>query len=398
MRGLEAAARQVFDKHLLADSRRPLAVGLSGGGDSLALTLLADAWARDIGRELVILTVDHGLQPQSAAWTAACADVAGRLDRPFRALAWEGEKPSTGLPAAARRARHRLLAEAAREAGARVILLGHTADDLAEAAVMRAGGSTTPDPRPWSPSPGWPDGRGLFLLRPLLGARRRELRDWLQDAGKTWIEDPANADPRYARSRARLAGPDTTGPIAPEAPLSLADLATECAGVISIPRGALAAGAPRDVRRFVGLAAVCCGGGERLPASARVDRAAQALAGSTPFVATLAGARIEASDGSVRIFREAGEAGRGGLTPLTPPGVWDGRFEIASGPVVRRLSGLALHLSPSDKKRLREIPPSARGSLPAIVDAQGGVRLGPLESLVGDRFRAAAGLVQREPA
>jgi tRNA(Ile)-lysidine synthase len=71
-----------------------------------------------------------------------------------------------------------------------VILMGHTADDRLEARAMRADGSTTPDPRAWSPSPAWPEGRGIFLLRPLLGLRRGEIRGW-RDGGESWSEAPA---------------------------------------------------------------------------------------------------------------------------------------------------------------------------------------------------------------
>src|SRR5213079_1546584 len=127
------------------------------------------------------------------------------LGHPFRALGWSGDKPTTGLPAAARAARHALLADAAREAGARAILMGHTADDILEARLMRAEGSTTPDPREWTPSPAWPQGRGVFLLRPLLDLRRADLRRWLSARGETWIDDPANEDASYARPRARQA-------------------------------------------------------------------------------------------------------------------------------------------------------------------------------------------------
>ena len=161
--------RAILDRRLRPESRRPVAVAFSGGGDSLALLLAAAEWSGAAGRDLLVLTVDHQLQPDSAAWTRACATTAARLGVTFRALSWTGEKPATGLAAAARTARHGLLADAARAAGARVVLMGHTADDILEARLMRARGSTTPEPREWSPSPAWPEGRGVFLLRPLLG-------------------------------------------------------------------------------------------------------------------------------------------------------------------------------------------------------------------------------------
>ncbi|HQN50642.1 MAG TPA: tRNA lysidine(34) synthetase TilS, partial [Phenylobacterium sp.] len=191
MRGLKEAVHARLDARLNPDSRAPLAVALSGGSDSLALTMMAAAWAERHHRRLLVLTVDHGLRPESAGWTALCAGHARRLGADFQALCWRGDKPLTGLPAAARAARHALLADAARQAGASVILMGHTADDLAESAAMRAAGATTPDAREWSPSPVWPQGRGVFLLRPLLDQGRAVLRAWLAAQGETWIEDPA---------------------------------------------------------------------------------------------------------------------------------------------------------------------------------------------------------------
>jgi len=401
VQGLEAATRQVLDDRLLRDSRRPVAVALSGGGDSLALTLIADAWARDAGRELVILTVDHRLQMESAGWTGACAATAQRLGRRFEALAWDGDKPDAGLPAAARAARHRRLADAARATGARVILMGHTADDVLEAHAMRGAGSTTPDPREWSPSPIWPEGRGLFLLRPLLDVSRADLRAWLTERGETWIDDPANTDPRFARARARARLGGTTPAARSEAePLRLAAHAREHASIIAIGRYHLQAASLEDARRLVALSAVCAGGGERIPAGARTSRVAEALRGDGPVIATLAGARLEADGVEVRIFREAGEAARGGLASVQPPAAWDGRFEFAAGGEVRRLAGLWRRLPAAQQAVLRGFSPAARGGLPAIVNEDGAVTCPALTgtpSLVGERLRAAAGLIQREP-
>ena len=367
---------------------------------------MADDWARQAGRSLLILHVDHGLQPQSPAWAAACARLAARLGHRFQALAWTGAKPQAGLPAAARAARHRLLADAARAAGARVVLLGHTADDLRESRVMRAAGSTTPDAREWAPSPAWPEGRGVFLLRPLLGVGRTQLRAWLEARNQTWIDDPANIDLRYARSRARRSPGAVGAAQMARGALALAEQATHDVGIITLARSALRDAAPEDARRFVALASVCAGGGARRPATTRIDRAVEALRGPQPTAFTLAGARLEADDMTIRIFREAGETARGGLASLDlakgSTCVWDGRFEVAAGQeggVVRPLAGIARRVPASEQAILRRLPPATRGSLPGLVIEDRvtcPALTGEALSLIPDRFAAAAGLIDRE--
>lgn len=401
-------ARAVLDRRLRAEGRRPFAVALSGGGDSLALLLIADAWATAAGRPLLVLTVDHGLQPESLAWTKACAATAARLGRRFQALHWTGEKPVTGVSAAARAARHGLLADAARAAGAKVIALGHTADDILEARLMRTHGATTPEPREWAPSPAWPQGRGVFLLRPLLGVRRAEIRDWLTVRGETWIDDPANESHLSARAQARrdiALGAEPPEP-AGEA-VTARDLAMACeadgSGGFRIDRDGLRRAAPGAAARFTSIACLCAAGTDRPPAGPRVLRLAERLAGTDGFTATLAGARIEADDRAVHILREAGEAARGGLAALSlaagETGVWDGRFEIAADrPMeVHAAAGLRSRLSNEDQTTLAALPARARDVMPVTVDAAGRPRLAVATSLTRDRLLAACGAVEREP-
>ena len=379
---MRLGADEVLDRRLLRGGANPVAVAVSGGGDSLALLLIAADWAREAGRRLLVLTVDHRLRPESADWTQACAATADRLGLAFRAVAWTGDKPATGLPAAARAARHALLADAAREAGARVILMGHTADDALEAGLMRAAGSTTPDPREWGPSPAWPQGRGVFLLRPLLTARRAAIRDWLGARGETWIDDPANDDATYARPRARQAAargaaPAEVAPAPSPRVLALACRAEDSAG-LEIDRDAITAAAPDAAARFVSAACLCAAGTDRPPARGKVARLLSQLAAGAPFVATLAGARIEADDRVIRFRREPGEAARGGLAALSlqagETGVWDGRFEITAARAVE----------------VRAWPGKAAPALEADD--------GRVLSLVHDRLLAACGAVEREPA
>ena len=197
MTPFEAALVRRLDPTSLA----PLVVAFSGGGDSTALLHLTLEWAR---RPVIALTVDHGLNPESAHWTAEAGEHARAMGADWRALRWEGVKPGTGVQAKARAARHVLLASAAREAGAKVVLMGHTLDDVLEGDAMRTGDAPGLGRlREWSPSPVWPEGRGVFLLRPMLSVGRQELRDYLRARDAAWLDDPANEDLRYARVRAR---------------------------------------------------------------------------------------------------------------------------------------------------------------------------------------------------
>ena len=394
MRGLEPSVHAVLDRRLAPSAAAPLAIGLSGGGDSRALLFIAAAWAQAHGRRLIVLTVDHRLSPQSAAWTADCAALAARLGLPFEALAWEGDKPTAGLPAAARLARHRLLADAARAHGAGVILLGHTASDLAEAAAMRRAGSTTPSPREWAPSPVWPEGRDLFLLRPMLHLSRVEIRDWLAARGEPWLDDPSNDDLRFARARARASGvaDSDSEPAWPESLAALARAAAvDDAGVIAVSRSALP-------ERFIAVASLCAAGTGRPPRADRLARVAALLGDGSPFVATLAGARIEADAEQVRFMREPGELARRDVAPVAlSPGqsaVWDGRFELTAdrGMSVTPLAGHAAGLPPDQLAGLRSFPAKARAALP--FDGTGLVQG---RCLVRARLLAACGAIEREP-
>jgi tRNA(Ile)-lysidine synthase len=393
-----------------------VALALSGGGDSVALLAVAAGWARDHGRRLLALTVDHGLNPDSAGWTAFAGEAARAAGADWRGLSWRGPKPATGLPAAARAARHNLIAGAAREAGARVVLFAHTADDIAEGELMRREGSTLGHLCDWSPSPAWPEGRGLMLLRPMLDVGRRELRDWLAGQGADWIDDPANEDPKYARSRAR-ASLLPLGEGAPEGrmrvgwrevsrqpPLTVSREDDRFALVRSspLPLGEGGLELDRSVSASI-LAAVlvCAGGGDRPPRRDRLDRVLQRLKARGAFTATLCGARIEAAADQVLVTREPGEFARRPAPPLLlTPGVetvWDGRWAITvaePGWRVVPAAGRLAALSKADRARLNALPPAARGGLPVLIrnDADAPVLAGDAartRSLVEERLALA---------
>ncbi|MEM9739209.1 MAG: tRNA lysidine(34) synthetase TilS [Pseudomonadota bacterium] len=188
----------------VSNPRSPVAIAVSGGGDSIALLHAATDWARWNGVSLTVLTVDHGLRTESALEARFVYDLAGDLGWPCEVLRWENGRPDAHR---ARLGRHQLLATACQSRGIQHLMLGHTHDDQIETFLMRARQGSN-----WfglggmdraSASPAWPGGRGLTLIRPMLQETRTDLRAWLSYNGHRWVDDPTNADLAYERVRMR---------------------------------------------------------------------------------------------------------------------------------------------------------------------------------------------------
>ena len=170
----------------------------SGGQDSLALAAALAFVAPRAGLRAGAVTVDHGLQDGSAERAAEVAlTLRGLGLDPVRVAPVTVSGPG-GPEAAARAARYAALADAAAEAGALAVLLGHTLDDQAETVLL--GLARGSGPRSLA---GMPPRRGLFL-RPLLGLRRSVTAEACAALGLPGWSDPHNADRRYARVRVRL--------------------------------------------------------------------------------------------------------------------------------------------------------------------------------------------------
>ncbi|MCC8984616.1 tRNA lysidine(34) synthetase TilS [Bradyrhizobium acaciae] len=196
-------------KRLFAGLARAPAIVLavSGGPDSVALMWLAARWRRALasGPQLVAVTVDHGLRPEAAREARDVKQLARSLDLPHHTLRWRGPKPGTGVPAAAREARYRLLAQAARRHGATHILTAHTRDDQAETLLMRMlRGSGVAG---LSAMAREIERDGVLLTRPLLDISKAQLIATLKKARIGFADDPTNHDPAFTRPRLRALMP-----------------------------------------------------------------------------------------------------------------------------------------------------------------------------------------------
>ncbi|NVN85178.1 MAG: tRNA lysidine(34) synthetase TilS [Rhodopseudomonas sp.] len=190
---------------LFADWRAAPAIVLavSGGPDSLALMWLAARWRKALkrGPALYAITIDHGLRPESAREAREVKRLAHALDLPHRTLRWRGDKPTTGVPAAARAARYRLLAKSAQAYGASHVMTAHTRDDQAETVLMRLSrGSGIAGLAAMARQS---ERDGVILARPLLDVTKAQLVATLDKAKIAYATDPSNADPRFTRPRLR---------------------------------------------------------------------------------------------------------------------------------------------------------------------------------------------------
>jgi tRNA(Ile)-lysidine synthase len=180
----------------LAGARSRVAIAFSGGLDS---TVLAHAIvrARRQFSHLRLLHVDHGLQAGSAAWARHCARQARRWRVPIEILRASidintGESPE----AAARDARYGLFASVLEDQ--EVLVTAQHQDDQAETLLLQlfrgagvAGLAAMPPIAPFA------DGR---IARPLLGESRAMLSRYAQQHALDWIDDPTNAQTRFARN------------------------------------------------------------------------------------------------------------------------------------------------------------------------------------------------------
>jgi tRNA(Ile)-lysidine synthase len=320
-----------------------VAAAVSGGPDSLALAILADRWAQQRGGNICALSVDHGLRPESAAEIRQLgAWLAARRVR-HEILTWQGEKPRTGIQEAARTARYHLLGEWCRAHGCLHLLTGHHREDQIETHLLRRGARSGPDGLAGMSA--IRELEGCRILRPLLGVPKARLLALLANEAQSFIADPSNRNPAFARTRLRLCAADVdldtmTGDIrrlgrervrrdhARDALLARI-AALHPAGFAALDRAALLSAPPDIAERALSALVFALSGSLYPPRSRAVARLLRVLGGDAHGGHVLGGCRFVAWRGRGLVLRELAAA----AWPIrVDPGVtllWDRRFEIA---------------------------------------------------------------------
>lgn len=406
---------------LLPFSRIGLAV--SGGPDSLALMLLATGWAEANDKRLTVYTVDHGLRPEAPAECEMVAHEAEKLGLSCHALAWTGAKPETGVQAAARLARYRLIGDAMRADGTEILVTAHHIDDQAETVLMRLAHGSGVNGLAGMALFG--EVEGVRLCRPLLAVEPVHLRDVVREAGITAAADPSNTDEHYERVRWRhvLPGlakqgldPERLASFAMRMARADAALAyaaeTAFENLVEIDRFGVvrfAFSGWADLPEEIGLRLLertldWAGGGTGFKLS-QIEAAGAALRLSAPgHAATLCGAALTRVGQSVEIFREIGRM------PETAPVllesgagvIFDGRFKIScaqTGPTGLVLAPAGAALTRAEAEALAGpigVPMRAIAAAPAVRD--GGGRLVAIGAMTATGTGAGIGIEVLQPA
>jgi tRNA(Ile)-lysidine synthase len=397
-----------FESHPL------LAIAASGGADSLALCLLADAWARERGGAAIGLTVDHGLRREATAEAARVGSwLAARRIR-HHILTWRPPAGLRNVQAAARAARYELLLRWCASAGCLHLLTAHHREDQAETLLLRLARGSGLDGLAGMAS--CRETIACRLLRPLLAVPRARLASSLREAGQDWIEDPSNRDESYARVRLRA----SAGLLAREglSPARLAATARHLgraraaledgitrllaravrlhpAGFAELEVGHLAEVPPEIALRALARIAATIGGADHPPRLDRLERLYRALRGGLAAGRTLAGCRFLRWRGAIVVSREAAAAQ---APRALHPGLtlcWDGRFAVTlaadapPGLTVGALGAAGFGRNGAASSGRPALPPTARATLPALHDLVGVAAVPHLNYLRPDFARSA---------
>jgi tRNA(Ile)-lysidine synthase len=327
------------------------ALAVSGGPDSMSLMHLASRWIEVIGRSpssAAVLTVDHALRPESQQEARFVAAEAASLGFSHAILHWTGEKPESGIQAAARRARYGLLTDYCRTQDLSCLVTAHTEDDQAETFLMRLRRGSGLDGL--AAMAVVSERGGVPLLRPLLGFSKARLVAYLRSQKLRYISDPSNENMAFERVRLRhamkaCARAGIARPALARAASRLGRareaLTSTAAGflenefrVTNLGQGQIGLdalhGLPAEIAlRVLSQVLALVGGKEDAPRMAKVERVLGDLrAGKRE--AALGSCLLIASQGMLNLYREPGRM-RLAAVPALPGNVcvWDGRFVLA---------------------------------------------------------------------
>jgi len=197
--------RNFFKTHPSLDREKRYAAAVSGGPDSMALAhTLIHATAQQ-GKELFLITVDHGLREEAKDEAQMVADWVAEQNAPHVShviLKWGEKKPLSGVMEVARKVRYEMMAEYCASKAALTLFVAHHQDDQAETFLIRLSKGSGLDGLA-SMAVVRHYNEDLKIIRPFLKASKEELINYCDKYNVPYAVDPSNKNKDYLRPRLR---------------------------------------------------------------------------------------------------------------------------------------------------------------------------------------------------
>ena len=178
-----------------------IALGVSGGPDSLSLALMTKQWLDKKKGKLVCLTINHNLRPEAKNEALHTTKTLQKHNITHHILNWEGTDKTSNLQNQARDARRHILTSWCQKNNFPYLFLAHTQDDLVETFFIRlfrgSGIRGLSSIKPISQY------NKINIIRPLLSFKKIELQQYLTNHKVEWINDPSNNNNKFLRSKIR---------------------------------------------------------------------------------------------------------------------------------------------------------------------------------------------------
>jgi tRNA(Ile)-lysidine synthase len=178
------------------------AIAVSGGSDSLALSVLAKLYSLENDNAFVSLIIDHKLRKESAEEARVTYKNLTQNKIKAKILTYQGEKFSSNIQKKARDLRYDLFHKYCVKNKINFLILAHHQDDLVENFYIRLirgsgikGLTSLQNIFEYS--------KNFYLLRPLLNFNKQELLSVTKKSYSSWIEDPSNKNDKFLRVRIR---------------------------------------------------------------------------------------------------------------------------------------------------------------------------------------------------
>ncbi len=191
---------EFLEKNKISD--KVIAVGVSGGSDSLGLALMLEEELADQGYKIIALTVDHQLRLNSSQEAVYVKTIMQNHGIEHHTLVWtQTPKPVSDIENMARKARYGLIAEWCKAHGVKYVMTAHHLFDQAETFFLRLQrGSGLNGLCGMREVFCW---HGLYILRPLLETNPDIMKKYLQSKNISWVEDESNRSEEYLRVKIR---------------------------------------------------------------------------------------------------------------------------------------------------------------------------------------------------